>query len=64
MILVSDLEDVETQIVIKIQTERPKIEKKDLTLRKTRFNIEKEHLQVAKDQLQVDHYKGEINKGY
>jgi hypothetical protein len=34
MILVSDLEDVETQIVIKIQTERPKIEKERLDLEK------------------------------
>jgi hypothetical protein len=32
MILVSDLEDVETQIVIKIETERPKIEKERLDL--------------------------------
>ena len=34
MILVSDLEDVETQSVIKIETERLKIEKERLDLKK------------------------------
>lgn len=34
MILVSDLEDVETQSVIKIETERLKIEKERLDLEK------------------------------